>query len=167
MNKFFISDLHLGHSNIINFTDENGKHLRPFDSLEEMHETIKDRWNSVVQKKDTVYVLGDVFFGSKWIPFFKSFKGNKILIRGNHDSLSNETLKECFGSIHAMKQVENCILTHIPVHPSCLGHRWLYNIHGHVHSHSLPDIRYINVSCETVDYTPISWENMIFNREEN
>lgn len=34
--------------------------------------------------------------------------------------------------------------------------RWKYNIHGHLHTNSLPDKRYINVSAEQIDLTPIS-----------
>lgn len=43
--KFYISDLHLGHKNILAFDN------RPFFSLEEMTETIISNWNSVVGKK--------------------------------------------------------------------------------------------------------------------
>lgn len=43
--KFYISDLHLGHDNIIRFDN------RPFGSVEEMTEEIIDNWNSVVSKK--------------------------------------------------------------------------------------------------------------------
>ena len=52
--KFYISDLHLGHKNILAFDN------RPFFSLEEMTETIISNWNSVVSKNDSVYVLGDM-----------------------------------------------------------------------------------------------------------
>ena len=38
--NYYISDLHLFHENSIKFDE------RPFDSLDEMHETIKKRWNS-------------------------------------------------------------------------------------------------------------------------
>lgn len=40
-NTFFISDTHFGHKNIINFKDSDGRPLRPFNSVEEMDETLE------------------------------------------------------------------------------------------------------------------------------
>ena len=51
--KYYISDLHIGHKNCIIFDN------RPFSTLEEMHDTIVENWNSVVKKDDEVYILGD------------------------------------------------------------------------------------------------------------
>lgn len=53
--KLYISDLHIGHKNILNFDN------RPFFNLTDMKETIIDNWNSVVGKNDSVYVLGSHF----------------------------------------------------------------------------------------------------------
>ena len=53
MKTFVISDLHLGHKNIIKLCD------RPFKSLEEMDNVIINNWNKVVTDEDIVYVLGD------------------------------------------------------------------------------------------------------------
>lgn len=55
---YYISDLHLGHENVIRFDN------RPFDSVEEMNETLVNNWNSVVTNADHVYHLGD-FCGVK------------------------------------------------------------------------------------------------------
>ena len=35
---------------------------RPFADLDEMHETVILNWNSVVRKKDEVYILGDFLY---------------------------------------------------------------------------------------------------------
>lgn len=53
--KFYISDLHLGHKNCLSFD------ARPFETLEEMTETIISRWDNAVDEKDEVYILGDMF----------------------------------------------------------------------------------------------------------
>lgn len=45
MNKFYISDLHLGHKNIIEFDN------RPFKTLDNMTESIIKNWNETVSKK--------------------------------------------------------------------------------------------------------------------
>lgn len=81
---FLTSDLHLGHDNIIEYSN------RPFDSLEEMHEVIIDRWNTVVSKDDTVFVLGDYAMGDRATELSKllSLNGTKILVNGNHDRCS-------------------------------------------------------------------------------
>jgi calcineurin-like phosphoesterase family protein len=55
ISKFYISDLHFGHQKCIDFDS------RPFKSLDDMHETMIQNWNSVVSKGDLVYVLGDMF----------------------------------------------------------------------------------------------------------
>ena len=48
--NYYISDLHLFHENSIKFDE------RPFDSLNEMHETIKKRWNSKITNGDRVVI---------------------------------------------------------------------------------------------------------------
>ena len=86
--KFYISDLHLGHKNILAFDN------RPFFSLEEMTETIISNWNSVVGKNDSVYVLGDMFWNNAEIPIvLPRLNGFKYLIKGNHDRVNREMEK--------------------------------------------------------------------------
>ena len=55
--SFVISDTHLGHYNIIGYCD------RPFETLEEMNETLIQNWNDAIKNNDTVYFLGDLAFG--------------------------------------------------------------------------------------------------------
>ena len=55
--RWFTSDLHLGHTNIIKYTN------RPFWTADQMNETLVDRWNAVVGTEDEVWVLGDVALG--------------------------------------------------------------------------------------------------------
>lgn len=48
--KWFISDTHFFHGNILKLTGKDGQRIRaPFQSIEEMHETMIDKWNSLVK----------------------------------------------------------------------------------------------------------------------
>lgn len=60
--KFYISDLHLGHNNIIRLDN------RPFKNMTEMETTIINNWNSVVSDNDQVYILGDMFWNNDKAP---------------------------------------------------------------------------------------------------
>ena len=54
--KFYISDLHIDHANILGFDN------RPFKDVEEMNNELIHRWNDVVSDGDLVYILGDMFW---------------------------------------------------------------------------------------------------------
>lgn len=81
MTKWFTSDLHFGHRNVIPYCN------RPYKDVDEMHEALIKIWNDTVQEGDLVYVIGDFSLNKKYskeiIPLLK---GNKILISGNHDA---------------------------------------------------------------------------------
>lgn len=162
MNTFFISDLHLGHINMIKFRDENGKLNRPnpetgeaFEDVDEMHAMLIKRWNEKVTPRDRVYVLGDIVFPKEAWSILDEFNGQKIPVLGNHDRHHDE-IKERFERIYGAIDMGSAVCTHIPVHTSQLEYRWQLNIHGHTHHHNLIDHRYLNVSVEAVDFYPIS-----------
>ena len=50
--KYYISDLHLFHENAIHFDQ------RPFESVQQMHDTILKNWNDRVMNGDYVYPEG-------------------------------------------------------------------------------------------------------------
>lgn len=78
---YFTSDLHIGHENIIRFSN------RPFSTLGEMNRTLVDNWNSRVTERDDVFILGDMFYRKKEgvEEILRKLKGRKHLIVGNHD----------------------------------------------------------------------------------
>lgn len=152
MRTFFISDLHLGHKNIIKFADGH----RQGTTIEEHNEWLVTQWNSVVGKADRVYVLGDVVFGAENLKYLDRMKGQKFLVRGNHDKNDIQILLKYFNNIYGLLRYKGYWLSHAPIHPSSL--RDCFNVHGHVHQHSLDDYRYINVSVEAVQGVPISLE---------
>lgn len=78
------SDTHFNHQNILAYEPES----RPFNTVEEMNETIINNWNSKISPTDDVYHLGDFFMGQQTgiEPILKRLNGNITLIRGNHDT---------------------------------------------------------------------------------
>lgn len=159
MNRYVISDLHLGHEWIL-------QHRPEFKSLDHMHNTIITNWNNTVSESDTVYVLGDVVWKKKYIDLLKDLKGRLILIKGNHDIFNLKDYSR-FDDIRAVHQIDvddkKYVLTHVPVHTSQMfpEGRWMKNIHGHLHRIIINDSRYINVCVENTNYSPLLIKNII------
>lgn len=161
-NIFFISDTHFGHKNILNFKRKNGEPLRPFYDIQEMDESIVKNWNSVVKPQDRIYHLGDVVINRKALSILDRLNGKKVLIKGNHDIFKLKDYTPYFEDIRAYKIMpkHGIICSHIPIHPDSLS-RWKANVHGHLHANNLNDDKYINVSCEQINYTPISFDEIM------
>lgn len=81
--KYFTSDFHFGHYNVISYTN------RPFSSVEEMNEKLIHLWNNTITKSnDEVYFLGDFSLNKKWNNMIlPQLNGIKHLIPGNHDEV--------------------------------------------------------------------------------
>jgi calcineurin-like phosphoesterase family protein len=164
----FIADLHLSHTNMAT--------RRGFSTVEEHDEHIIAKWNSVVNKRDVTYILGDVTM-EKSAPYhlLDRLNGLKHVVMGNHDRRQDvRKLLEHVESVAGMVQHKGVILTHCPIHTMELEYRFKYNIHGHIHDNvvmkdvveygykldPIPDGRYICVSCERVDYLPKTLEEL-------
>jgi calcineurin-like phosphoesterase family protein len=176
VNRFVISDHHLGHTNSWEkFTLSDGSPLRPFTSTEEMNETMIERHNAKVKEQDTVYFLGDVVINKKYLELVKRMNGRKILVRGNHDIFKDEDYREVgFQQIHGVRVfVDKFILSHIPLHPDCVSERFRVNVHGHLHANEVmswqvidedivykPDPRYLCVCVEQTDFTPLHFDEV-------
>lgn len=162
MAEFFIADLHLGHRNMAI--------KRGFKDEHEHDEFIIQRWNSVVNKRDTVWILGDVTMEkSSNYELLRRLRGFKKVILGNHDQPQHvPKLLLHVNSVSGMMKKKfheerlTTFLTHCPIHTrEFVKGRVKLNIHGHIHEYKVKkffrlfeDKRYINVSCEQVDYTP-------------
>jgi len=160
---YLIADLHFGHKNLMNILKTHDQlHMRGnCETMEDHEEWLIGQWNSRVTKHDTVYVLGDAVFNKKALKNIARLRGNKILLRGNHDKVSTEALLTVFGSVIGFQKKFGMWLSHAPIHPASL--RGLVNIHGHTHAGIVwkhgteePDERYINVSVEQLNGVPMS-----------
>lgn len=160
INTFFAGDSHCYHKKIMEFEPD----FRPFSSVEEHNEVLIENHNRVVKPNDIVWHLGDVVFGCvENIEIMSRFNGKKKLVLGNHDKSKVDDLRkymDYFTHIYGVASYKGFVLTHIPVHPSQF---WRYkgNIHGHVHSGTLDDPRYINVSMEAINLTPIPYDEIL------
>ena len=94
--------------------------------------------------------------------------GQKYVVLGNHDRIGHvHELLKYVKSVAGMMSYKGIILTHCPIHPMELKHRFNKNIHGHIHDSivtktifNIPDKRYFCVSCERIDYTPKTLEEL-------
>lgn len=160
---FFISDLHIGHLNILKMDG------RPFKTLDEMNETIIKNWNNTVKKSDEVYILGDFFFKGKLkdaLTFIEQLNGNLHLIIGNHENLilNNKILQDKFKSILHYKELNliidnkkfDVILSHYPI----INYNGNYKdnrimLYGHVHNTKEEDIVTISHQLTLKNYKKI------------
>ena len=81
----FTADLHFGHTNILKHQPN-----RPFASESDtrLHdEWLMDLWKSSVDKKDMLYILGDLTFlkSDEALRLLEKLPGRKYMILGNHD----------------------------------------------------------------------------------
>jgi calcineurin-like phosphoesterase family protein len=154
--NYLIADTHFSHRNIIRFEGE----ARPFATIEEHDAELVARWNATVTKQDTVWHLGDVLFGSAAFAILPQLNGTKKLVLGNHDRYPIARYLQHFTRVAGVAELGGCILSHVPVHPSQFP-RFRANIHGHLHSRSLDDPRYINVSVERIGLRPVALDELL------
>lgn len=159
-NIFFISDTHFGHANTFEkFKRNDGRPLRPFTSVDEMNGVMIKNWNAVVAPSDKIYHLGDVVINKKYLWIVSLLNGHKRLIRGNHDIFDTKKYLEIgFEEVYGTRvfEGEQMIFSHIPLYKECITTRFGTNVHGHLHSNVLYDIKYLCISVEHTKYAPIS-----------
>ena len=152
---YFISDTHFSDPNVIMTSRTQ------FKLEDEMNDLIIKNWNSVIKDDDIVYHLGDV--GD--YKFLKELKGDIRLVLGNHDVYENIRKEYPDMKIYDKPILDKYyFLSHAPIGfiPSDCP---FLNIHGHLHNYNYSlgyaktwyeGNRYFNVSCEQINYTPIS-----------
>lgn len=161
---FVIADLHFSHGNIIKY--EN----RPFRDIKHMNKELVKRWNKVVSKSDTVFVLGDVSFTNKeeTKELISKLNGKKVLVMGNHDrgrSADQFWRYVGFDEVYRYPIVykQFLVLSHEP--PEYLNEATPYAfIYGHVHSEAMYQTVTKNSACvsaERWDYTPVDLDKLL------
>jgi len=153
MQTFFSADTHFQHTDII-------KHAkRPFESIEDMNETLISNWNSKVGINDEVIFLGD--FAWKNVNYFISrLNGNITFVTGNHDKFKINNLEldingEIIYCVHNPDEAQDHNIT----------------LHGHVHNlwkyKKIKNKIFINVGTDVWGYYPVSLRQIRQCIEEN
>lgn len=166
----FTSDMHIGHKNIITYSQ------RPFKDVQEMNEALIENWNAKVQTKDIVWNLGDFSFQP-----YKEFKqtlrrlnGEINLVLGNHDKMiienREELLKEgLLNSIQDYKELkyqgERMVLFHFSCRVWNGSHKGNIHLYGHSHGSLPPHGRSVDIGVDckeiTSEYRPISFKEVL------
>lgn len=179
--NYYISDLHIGHKNVLSFDS------RPFKTIEEHDATIVSNWKNRVLDQDIVYILGDIswYTPNKTKEIMGNLPGKKIWILGNHDHKlqKNQELRKEFEEITDYKDIKlangkHLILCHYPI-PCFKNHiRGFYHFYGHVHNSwewemmekIKKEMEDKNISCnmynvgcmmEYMNYTPRTFEEIV------
>lgn len=126
MKTWLSADLHLGHWNICRYCN------RPFESVQDMDDTILEQINARIEASDTFFIVGDFAFSKdrrQWYAAWKEYRNrincrNVELICGNHDPHNRDyspkkELFDFFGNVSLARMVR------IPAGPNnCLAMPW-------------------------------------------
>jgi calcineurin-like phosphoesterase family protein len=174
--RFFTSDTHFGHYNVIRYCN------RPFNDKYEMDRVLIENWNKTIKPEDTVYHLGDVSFYGKdeSARILSLLNGYKIVIRGNHDRGPNGLKTMGFNEVYdnlklTLSNGREVNLSHYPYKehytedPHTKNKHLFKNlsddgkllINGHVHEKWKNRNRMINVGVDVWNFTPVSEDELI------
>jgi calcineurin-like phosphoesterase family protein len=161
INYWFTSDTHYGHKNIIKYAE------RPFQSVEEMDQTMIANWNALVQPDDVVYHLGDFAFTNitRTLRVLEQLKGYKILTFGNHDRELRkhaDFLKKWgrTGDLLDLKINDQPItLCHYAMRVWNKSHFGAWHLYGHSHGtlYDDPNALSTDVGVDPNSFTPVSF----------
>lgn len=193
MKTWFTSDTHLGHTNIIDFcrrpfvkprkfcdlcdangerafhSREQGTTLRPcvHPDVQQHDRVIIERWNERVAPDDLVYHLGDFAFGNftKIAEYAAKLNGKKVLVRGNHDRLSDGAYQRMGFLVRKRMLLGSVHLQHHPP-PYNEAPRGIWLV-GHVHERwatntwkTRPGSLLVNVGVDVRDFRPVTMEDL-------
>jgi len=162
--KWFTSDKHHHHKNIIEF--EN----RPFDNVKHMDESMIRQHNLIVSNDDICYDLGDFCFSTgahmanlKPEIYLKQYNGRYVIIQGNHDS--RNSVIDCITKATMRISGLHILCVHDPIYAT---NNYDLVLHGHLHSKLFMSeiigqnkkTLLINVGVDCWKYRPVSWDKL-------
>lgn len=162
--KFYTSDLHFNHNNIIRLCK------RPFDNVFDMNTALIQNWNKKVSKNDEVYILGDLIFGDGYDAnnLLSKLNGKKYLIVGNHDKFLNDKAFErnYFEWIKPYAKIKDInkdvILFHYPIYEWDKKFHDSIHLYGHVHNNLMwNEKNAYNVGVDVNNFEPKTLQELI------
>ena len=179
MDTWFTSDWHLGHRNIIQYSD------RPFRDVDHMNEELIARHNAMVKPNDLVIDVGDFSMNERIVESaIKRLHGRRTLVCGDHDCCfrkhrgahqwAKQYVRWGFAEVVQTWEVtmgdQKVRVEHLPYvgddrhqerykeyRPVDDG-RWL--LHGHIHNLWKQRDRMINVGVDVWDYRPVHFDEL-------
>jgi len=181
---YFTADTHFCHVGIIKQCN------RPFLDAKTMNNKMIHSWNSVVNKNDEIYILGDFMYKGTTRDaneILSRLNGKKYLIKGNHEKYLEDQSFNCkvFEWIkdYYVLNTEGLkiILFHYPILQWDTSHHGSIHLYGHVHNSGIkyPALgemlkilgpKAINVGVDVNNFYPVSLIeiiNRIFSKTEN
>lgn len=163
MTVYFTSDNHFRHKRILVL----GKG-RSFNDLSEMEETMIKNWNSIVQKGDIIYHLGDFSWSNEQgriDRILRRLNGEKFLISGNHDSkavIRSQHWSRVWSYREIKIEGQKIILFHYPMREWNGSWRGAWALHGHCHGNLADDpySKTIDIGVDCHNFMPISFEQV-------
>lgn len=173
---YFTSDWHLNHNREFIYK------ARGFSSVEEMNEAILQRHNEIVDKTDSIFVLGDLCLGGgteealqKNKELIEQFNGHLLIVRGNHDTdkrcemyMSCANVENVVAATYFNYDGYHFYLSHFPTLTSNLEKESLkqctINLYGHTHQktnfyYDMPFMCHIGADSRSC--RPVSVESVI------
>jgi len=157
------SDTHFFHKNILKYNPDT----RPFATVDEMNETLIERWNSRVKPGDIIYHLGDFGFANprKLETILARLNGSIRGVFGNHDhSMRNPHIAAYFEWQHEYKEItvdgHKICLFHYPIAEWNRAQYGALHFHGHLHSNRVWG-RSMDVGCDSNDCYPHNIRTLI------
>ncbi len=158
MKVHFVGDTHFGDADIIKYEG------RPFKFPEEMDEALIDSLNKDIAPEDEVWFLGDFGADGYEEEILSNLNGTKYLIKGNHDTKTNEEYRKFgFKEVYDKPVLYDnfFLLSH---EPQYMNTKMPYvNIFAHVHGSPIYKDHsgyHYCVSVERTGYSSVSYNDI-------
>jgi calcineurin-like phosphoesterase family protein len=182
---FYTSDLHIGHRNV---QEMRSPYMETSGGWHD--EVLADNWDTVVNKDDVVYVLGDLCLQGTRVTenalaWIKERPGRKHLIFGNHDvghpGINRQFAKWMPKYLNAFETAQSFIRKGIAHHRVLMSHfpyagdhtatdrygQWRlpdlgeWLLHGHVHSQEKIRGKMIHVGVDAWEFAPVPQDEIV------
>ena len=161
---YFTSDLHFGHSNILKHQPARNEKFKDIDTMDA---ALVDGINSVVQKEDTLWILGDVVWKASRAGHYRHRLNARTIhvVYGNHDAHSLATHVSTAGDMAYFRIGQQKFhLTHYPLVSWRGRANGSIHLYGHCHGtmegelkRIWPDRRAMDISVDNAFYLLGEW----------